>query len=66
METAVHAKFTQNVELKELLLETGDSELIEGNTWGDREWGVDLKTNEGQNKLGKILMKVRESLRRAI
>ena len=27
------AKFTQNPELKQLLLETGDSILIEGNTW---------------------------------
>jgi len=54
-------KFTQNPALKELLLETGDEELVEGNTWGDRYWGV--CNGSGQNKLGKILMKVRELLR---
>lgn len=55
------AKFTQNEYLKYLLLETGDAELEEGNTWGDRLWGtVDGK---GENRLGKILMKVREELR---
>ena len=27
-------------ELRTLLLATGDSELIEGNTWGDTYWGV--------------------------
>jgi ribA/ribD-fused uncharacterized protein len=66
METAVHAKFTQNEELRAMLLETGDSELIEGNTWGDRYWGVDLESNVGKNMLGKTLMKVRETLREAI
>ena len=37
-------------------------ELVEGNTWGDMYWGVDLHTMKGQNKLGKILMKVRNEL----
>jgi ribA/ribD-fused uncharacterized protein len=63
MEKAVRAKFTQNEDLKALLLETGKSELIEGNTWGDTTWGVDLRTNKGQNRLGKILMKIRGELR---
>ena len=48
-------------ELGMLLLATGDQELIEGNTWGDRFWGV--CDGEGQNNLGKILMEVRDSLR---
>ena len=30
------AKFTQNPDLLSKLLATGDAELIEGNTWGDR------------------------------
>ena len=55
------AKFTQNPELKQLLLETGDSILIEGNTWNDTEWGV--CRGNGENKLGKILMRVREELK---
>lgn len=54
------AKFTQNPELRDRLLATGDRELIEGNTWGDRIWGV--CGGVGENKLGKILMLVRYAL----
>jgi len=32
MKLAVYLKFTQNEKLAELLIETGDEELIEGNT----------------------------------
>lgn len=46
--------------LGRLLLETGDRELVEGNTWGDRFWGVCL--GEGSNHMGKILMSVRAEL----
>lgn len=46
--------------LKSKLLETGDAELIEGNTWGDTYWGV--CRGKGQNNLGKILMQVRSEL----
>lgn len=57
----VQQKF--NVEpLKSKLLSTGDRELIEGNTWGDKFWGV--CDNEGLNHLGKILMLVRYELNR--
>lgn len=56
-----YAKFTQNPELKEKLLLTGDEELIEGNTWHDTYWGV--CNRRGKNKLGKILMRIREELR---
>lgn len=59
MEEVVRAKFSQNEGLKIKLLATGDATLIEGNTWNDRYWGVDIKTGEGQNRLGKILMKIR-------
>lgn len=54
-------KFVQNPELLRKLLETGDAELIEGNTWGDRIWGV--CRGVGENRLGKILMRVRSELR---
>ena len=43
------------------VLNTGDEELIEGNNWGDRFWGQ--CDGEGINKLGQLLMKVREELR---
>lgn len=56
------AKFTQNPDLLSKLLATGDAELIEGNTWGDRVWGVDLCRGYGENHLGKILMRVRSEL----
>lgn len=56
----VLAKFTQNDSLRIALLSTTDSELIEGNTWGDTYWGV--YKGQGQNKLGKILMDVRHQL----
>ena len=55
------AKFTQHPDLQEMLLATGNQELQEGNTWGDTYWGV--CKGKGQNKLGKILMRIREELR---
>jgi len=60
METALRAKFQQNPELKKKLIDTGDVELIEGNTWGDTFWGQ--VNGKGSNKLGKLLMKIRDEL----
>lgn len=57
------AKFLQNPELVKRLIETGDAELVEGNTWGDKVWGV--CNGAGENHLGKVLMRIREELRRA-
>ena len=54
-------KFQTHKSLKELLLSTGDEELIE-NAPMDYYWGCG-ETGTGQNKLGKILMRVREQLR---
>lgn len=65
MEDVVRAKFEGNEDLKEKLLATGDAELREGNSWNDLFWGVCLKTGKGKNHLGKILMKIREELRRS-
>ena len=66
MEEIVRAKFIQNLELKAQLLSTGDAILIEGNTWNDRYWGVDVRSGVGKNHLGKILMKIRSELRTTI
>lgn len=52
----------QNSELAAKLLATGDEELIEGNTWGDRFWGQ-CPVGVGENNLGQILMFVRRELR---
>jgi len=64
MERVVRDKFTRppNADLRAKLLATGDAVLEEGNTWGDKVWGV--YQGEGENRLGKILMQVRAELRR--
>lgn len=61
MREIVEAKFEQNEDLKVKLLETGDEHLEEGNTWEDRIWGT--VNGVGENRLGRILMQVRELLR---
>lgn len=44
------------------LITTGSIQLIEGNTWNDKFWGVSLTDNQGQNNLGKLIMDIRDSL----
>lgn len=58
MTEIVSQKFLQHPHLIEMLLQTGDEELVEGNKWGDRFWGV--CKGKGENHLGKILMKIRD------
>jgi ribA/ribD-fused uncharacterized protein len=48
--------------LAQRLTDTAPQQLVEGNTWGDTEWGVDLRTSKGENHLGKLLMQVRDEL----
>ncbi len=62
MKRGLQRKFKQP-KFKELLLQTGDNILQEGNNWGDTFWGVDLATGEGENMLGVLLMRVREELK---
>ena len=62
MENVLRLKF-QDPELRDKLIATGDKILEEGNTWGDKFWGIDIKTGEGKNMLGKLLMKVRDDLK---
>ena len=54
------------LQLADKLIATGDTLLIEGNSWGDNFWGMvrDPKTGEwkGDNFLGKLLMKVRNEI----
>lgn len=58
----VRAKVLQNPAVAAQLLGTGTREIQEGNAWGDVFWGVDLRTGEGRNELGKILMQIRAEL----
>lgn len=44
------------------LLATGNANIQEGNRWGDKFWGVCLKTGEGKNNLGKLLEAIRFKL----
>lgn len=61
------AKFTQNEDLKKKLLSTDGRHLIEGNHWHDNTWGnctcEKCVSIQGQNRLGIILMEIRERLK---
>jgi ribA/ribD-fused uncharacterized protein len=52
-------KFADEI-LGDLILSTGTVELIEGNQWGDTYWGV--CRGHGRNRLGELLMQVRDEL----
>ncbi len=57
---ALIAKFTQNPELGELLIATGDREIAEASPI-DSFWGLG-KDGTGRNELGKILMDIRKKI----
>lgn len=61
LKIAVRKKFESHIQLKKLLLSTGNEELIEANPddyfWGEGEDG------SGKNIMGKILMKIRDNLK---
>lgn len=63
MEHALILKF-QNPNLQQELCATGDAILIEANVWHDNFWGVctcaKCQAKQGKNKLGFLLMKVRD------
>lgn len=69
------AKFSQNKELKECLLNTGDAILAECSPF-DRIWGIGLSIKNpdsleqvkwrGRNLLGFTLMQVREELKNKV
>jgi ribA/ribD-fused uncharacterized protein len=61
MREIVYLKFSQNPELMNQLLSTGDALLIE-NSPRDDYWGIG-KNRKGKNRLGEILMETREKLR---
>ena len=61
MRKALLAKFSQHAGLRELLLATGDADLVE-HTANDDYWG-DGGDGSGRNMLGRLLMEMRASLR---
>lgn len=63
MRECLVSKFSQEP-YRTWLLETGDAFIREGNNWGDTFWGVDQDTGEGENHLGKLIMEIREALRK--
>ena len=68
MYKVVFEKFYQNKNIQEILLSTSNEEIINENDYHDNYWGICTcekcrsENIEGQNKLGKILMKVREDI----
>ncbi|MBD1865001.1 MULTISPECIES: NADAR family protein [Trichocoleus] len=61
MRKAVLQKFKAHADIRDILLATGDAMLVE-NSPVDYYWGCG-KDGSGKNKLGQILMAVRETLR---
>jgi len=57
MKKVVFAKFEQNLDLQEKLLNI-EGEIVERNDWDDRFWGV--SDGVGENNLGIILMNIRQ------
>lgn len=67
MEEIVRRKF-QDPTLANILEETGDAQIVEGNRWHDNFWGQCTcdkcaKRGPGKNTLGNILMEIRKENR---
>lgn len=61
---ALRLKF-MDAALRQLLINTGDAKLIEGNWWHDCYWGecnCNKCGSHGKNMLGQLLMKVRNEI----
>jgi N-glycosidase YbiA len=61
MRRALIAKFKAHDDIREILLNTGEAKIVE-NAPGDYYWGIG-KNGSGKNRLGILLMEVREILR---
>ena len=62
MEQGLRLKF-EDLELRQKLIDTHPAELVEGNLWHDNTWGncscEKCRYTPGENRLGKLLMKLR-------
>ena len=60
MRDVLRAKFDQHPELAQMLIDTGDKELVEGNDWHDNFFGdcrcPACRATPGTNYLGRLLM----------
>ena len=65
LKKGISEKFKDPI-LRQKLIDTGDQELVEGNWWHDNNFGScfcdDCKDKKGKNKLGKIIMGVRDDI----
>lgn len=64
MREAIYAKFTQYSYLKDILLASGNDEIVE-HTTNDNYW-ADGGDGSGQNWLGKLLMELRENFKKEV
>jgi hypothetical protein len=72
MKTVLRAKFTQNLELRKKLLDSGDKVIANADS-RDKYWGIGTSANtsmakdpakwKGENKLGKILEELRAQIK---
>lgn len=60
MREAIRFKFTNHEDIKEILLSTGEDELVEDSPI-DYYWGIGAD-GTGKNMLGKLLMELRTDL----
>jgi hypothetical protein len=60
MTELVRAKAAQNEDVRNSLLQTGKKLIVENSPW-DKFWGCG-EDGSGQNRMGKILMQIREDL----
>ena len=68
MTAILRSKFAAGTDLAARLLATGSAELVEGNHWHDKIWGrctCQQCGGEGENLLGRTLMRIRGELREA-
>jgi ribA/ribD-fused uncharacterized protein len=61
MREAIRFKFTNHEDIKEILLSTGEDELVEDSPI-DYYWGIGAD-GTGKNMLGKLLMELRTDLK---
>lgn len=64
MLTVLRRKFTMHKELQKQLLATGEEELVEDDVTNEY-WGCGIK-GKGRNRLGHLLMQVRDELRQSL